>query len=101
MEDITHQELRTRIEKGEEIRLIDVREEYEHDEFNIGGENLPLGEILTWSDELEIPKDQEIVLYCRTGNRSGMAKSVLESKGFLKARNLTGGVVAWQEPSDE
>lgn len=100
MEDITPQELRTRIDAGEEIQLIDVREEYEHDEFNIGGTNLPLGDIMTWSEELQHPKDQEVVLYCRTGNRSSMAKSVLESQGFTKARNLTGGVVAWQESSD-
>lgn len=97
MSDITVQELKERIDKGEPITLIDVREPYEHDEFNIGGQNLPLAEIMEWSDELNLSADAEIVLYCRSGNRSAMAKSVLTSKGYTAARNLLGGVVAWKE----
>jgi rhodanese-related sulfurtransferase len=85
------------MEAGESPNLIDVREPHEHEEFNIGGTNLPLGDIMEWSESLEMPQDQEIIVYCRSGNRSAMAKSVLTSKGFTAVRTLTGGVLAWQE----
>lgn len=97
MEDITVAELRQRITNENSPTLVDVREPYEHSEFNIGGRNLPLGEIQNWMQELQDQKDKELVLYCRTGNRSGMACAFLKAAGFEKARNLTGGVVAWQE----
>jgi rhodanese-related sulfurtransferase len=97
MQDITASELKQRIEAGESPHLIDVRDGYEHEEFNIGGTNLPLGDIMQWSEVLDLPQDQEIVVYCRSGNRSGMAKSVLMTKGYSAVRNLTGGVLAWQE----
>jgi len=95
MENISVQELRSRIEAGESIVLIDVREPHEHDAFNIGGKNLPLGGIVRWSEQLDVPVDSEIVVYCRTGNRSGMAQSYLTAKGYTAVKNLTGGVVAW------
>lgn len=97
MTNITPQELRARIETRENVVLIDVREPHEHEEFNLGGQNLPLGEIMDWSESLQVPKDSEIVVYCRSGNRSAMAQSLLTSKGFTAVRNLTGGVVAWQK----
>lgn len=97
MTDISVQELKDRVVTGEEIILIDVREPYEHDEFNIGGENLPLGEIMEWSEKLQMSAATEIVLYCRSGNRSGMAKSFLISKGYSSVRNLIGGILAWQK----
>lgn len=97
MTDITPQELKSRIENQEQIVLIDVREPHEHEEFNIGGQNLPLGEIMNWSESLQISHDTEIVMYCRSGNRSAMAASFLASKGFSAVRNLTGGIVAWQK----
>ncbi|MDX1478754.1 MAG: rhodanese-like domain-containing protein [Saprospiraceae bacterium] len=100
MEDITVQELRKRQNQGDAVKLIDVREPYEHEEFNLGGKNLPLGEIQSWMSELESEKESEMVLYCRTGNRSGMAAAFLKANGFAHARNLTGGVVAWQEMVD-
>jgi rhodanese-related sulfurtransferase len=77
--------------------MIDVREPYEHDEFSLGGQNLPLGEIMQWSSTLDCPADSEIVVYCRSGNRSAMAQSFLHSLGFTAVRNLIGGVVAWQK----
>ena len=97
MEDITVSELKSRMEAGEDIKLIDVREPYEHAEFNIGGRNLPLGRIVEWSQQLDLPAETEIVLYCRSGNRSMMAKGFLASKGFKGVRNLTGGVIAWSK----
>lgn len=94
--DITAAELKELLVSNPTLVLIDVREPYEHDEFNLGGQNLPLGEIMEWSENLHVPMDTEIVMYCRSGNRSGMAQSFLSSKGFTRVRNLVGGVIAWQ-----
>lgn len=101
MDDITVKELKQRREQGEEVMLIDVRDPYEHEEFNIGGENLPVGRIHEWMPDLSSEKDTEIVLYCQTGNRSGMAKQFLSSSGFTSTRNLLGGIVAWKELVEE
>jgi len=95
MNDITVEELKVRMEEGDIPILIDVREPDEHEQFNIGGQNLPLGGIVNWSDRLEFSPDSEVVVYCRSGNRSAMAKSYLTSRGFTAVRNLIGGMVAW------
>ncbi len=92
---ITVQELRKKMESGEKFTLIDVREPYEHHEFNIGGLLIPLGNIPAALDDLESHKDEEIILYCRSGNRSGMAQQFLLQQGFKKVLNLTGGMLAW------
>jgi len=98
MENISVQEVKDRLDKGEEINLIDVREPYEHAEFNIGGILYPLGDIRAMMvEELEDLKDKEVVLYCRTGNRSAQAAMILDMLGFENTKNLVGGVVAWQE----
>lgn len=96
MEDITVKELKERMDAGEKITLIDVREAYENQEFNIGGELIPLGALMNKAASLEIPKGEEIVVYCRSGNRSDMGKHILLINGFAKARNLLGGMIAWQ-----
>jgi len=98
MEDITVEELKKRMDAGEELHLVDVREPYENADFNIGGTLLPLGMIQTLQiDEIEELKDKEIIFYCRTGNRSGQAAMFLEMMGFENTKNLVGGVVAWQQ----
>lgn len=98
MKLINVQELHDRIEAGDTLNLIDVREPHEHDEFNIGGLLLPLGDIRVGDTEsIEKFKDQEIICYCRSGNRSGQAAMVLESLGFTNVINVTGGMLAWRE----
>ncbi|HEY0434242.1 MAG TPA: rhodanese-like domain-containing protein [Chitinophagaceae bacterium] len=98
METITVEELKNRIDAGEELHLVDVREPFEHEEFNIGGVLLPLGDIRSMqTDEIDELKDKEIILYCRSGNRSGQAAMFLEQMGFEKTANLVGGMLAWQE----
>jgi len=98
MENITVEEVKARMDAGEELHLVDVREPYENADFNIGGILLPLGEIRSMQiDEIENLKDKEVILYCRTGNRSGQAAMFLETMGFENTKNLVGGVVAWQE----
>jgi rhodanese-related sulfurtransferase len=98
MQTITVEELKRRIDAGENINLVDVREPHENAEFNIGGRLLPLGYIQTMQlDDIEDLRDKEIVLYCRSGNRSSQACLMLETFGFKNPVNLTGGMLAWQE----
>ena len=98
MQPISVEELKTRIDAGESLHLLDVRELGEHEEFNIGGVLLPLGNIRNFQTEnIEDWKDQEVICYCRSGNRSGQACMILESAGFGNVKNLTGGMMAWQD----
>jgi rhodanese-related sulfurtransferase len=98
MENITPEEVKQRIDSGEELNLVDVREPHEHAEFNIGGKLVPLGEIRAMQiDELEDLKEKEVIVYCRSGNRSGQAAMILETMGFENVKNLVGGMLAWQE----
>ncbi len=94
--DITVQELKEKFENNSEFVFIDVREVWENEQFNLGGQIIPIGEFMSRIPELEPHKNNEIVVYCHSGNRSGMAKMLLESAGFSNVRNLIGGVVHWQ-----
>jgi rhodanese-related sulfurtransferase len=98
MENITVEEVKKRLDAGEKLNLVDVREPHENAEFNIGGILLPLGDIQAMMiDEIEPLKDEEVILYCRSGNRSGQAAMTLEVMGFTNTKNLKGGMLAWQE----
>src|SRR5450432_2047493 len=98
MQLITVTELQDRISNGEKLNLVDVRELSEHDEFNIGGELIPLGNIQAMDiGQLEALKDQEIICYCRSGNRSGQACQILDMMGFTNTKNLQGGMLAWRK----
>ena len=98
MKTITAEELKARIDAGEELNIVDVREPHEHEEFNIGGILYPLGRILSMDvDELESLKDKEVIFYCRSGNRSGQACMFAETMGFTNVVNLTGGMLNWRQ----
>lgn len=98
MEIISVEELKALRDSDRQINLIDVREPQEHEEFNIGGTLIPLGRFQTYDvDELEPLKDEEIILYCRSGNRSGQAAAILDTMGFNKVKNLQGGMLRWKE----
>lgn len=100
MENITVEELRSRLQTGEEVRLVDVREPDEHTEFNIGGILLPLGKIQGMeTDAIDAFRDQELIFYCRSGNRSLQACLYLEMMGFSNVKNLAGGMVEWRNLS--
>jgi rhodanese-related sulfurtransferase len=99
MQLITVSELKDRLSLGEKINLVDVRELSEHNEFNIGGELIPLGNIQAMDiGQLETLRDQEVICYCRSGNRSGQACQILDMLGFKNTKNLQGGMLAWQKP---
>lgn len=97
MENITVASLKARIDAGEKLNLVDVREPHEHADFNIGGLLLPLGNIrMMQVDEIDDLKGEEIIVYCRSGNRSGQACMVLEQYGFSNLKNLQGGMLEWE-----
>lgn len=98
MKTTTVEELKSRLDSGEKINLLDVREDHERAEFNIGGTHIPIGKIQTMqTEEIEPWKDEEVVIYCRSGNRSGMSAMFLEQMGFNNVTNLVGGMLAWRE----
>ncbi len=98
MQNITAEELKARLDAGEKLNLVDVREPHEHADFNIGGTLVPLGKIQTMQvDELDDLKNEEVIVYCRSGNRSGQAAMILDMLGFKNTKNLVGGMLGWQE----
>jgi len=98
MQNITVEELKSRLAAGENVNLVDVREPHENAEFNIGGTLIPLGKIKSMSvEELEDLKEEELICYCRSGNRSGIAAMVLDQLGFTNTKNLVGGMLSWQQ----
>ena len=99
--DITAHELKERLDNDENIIILDVREPHEHEEYNIGGQLIPLGTLPSSLESLADHKEDEIVVYCRSGNRSGAAKNFLEQAGFTQVRNLLGGMLEWQEEFEE
>jgi rhodanese-related sulfurtransferase len=99
MADITCTELRERIQQGEKPTIIDVREAYEYEEFNIGAQLIPLGEIPSKLEELAHLKNEEIIVHCRSGARSNNAKLFMMENGFTNVRNLLGGMMEWQATS--
>ncbi|SMO55977.1 rhodanese-like domain-containing protein [Solitalea koreensis] len=99
MREITVQELKKKIDNNEDFQLIDVREEFEYQDANIGGELIPLGNILLETDK--ISKDKDVVIHCRSGKRSAAAIMQLEQQfGFTNLYNLAGGIQAWATEID-
>lgn len=96
MDEISSLELKERLATGEDIILLDVRQPEEHEEKNIPHSLLiPLNELPDRVDELDGHKGREIIVYCRSGNRSGQAIQFLEASGYTKLKNLKGGMLAW------
>lgn len=98
MKTISVEDLKAKIDAGEKINLVDVREPHEHEAFNIGGILLPLGKVQSLeTDEIDHLKNETVYVYCRSGNRSGQACLMLEPYGFKDIINVSGGMLAWQE----
>jgi rhodanese-related sulfurtransferase len=97
MNDITVDELKERMDKGEKLIIIDVREPHEYEEYNIGAQLIPLATLPSKLYELEPYKNEEIIVHCRSGARSGNAKMFMMDSGFTNVRNLLGGMLAWKD----
>lgn len=92
--DIKAAELLSRLNNGEQLHLLDVREPIEYHTHNIGGLNIPLGKLTEHIKELGWNETDEIIVICQAGLRSETAQSILQQNGYHNIRNLTGGLLA-------
>lgn len=97
MSPINSKELLTRIKNGESLNLLDVRESIEYHTYNIGGTNMPLSTLNNNINQLGYNKTDEIIVICKVGLRSETATTILTEHGYLRVRNLTGGLMAIQK----
>jgi rhodanese-related sulfurtransferase len=96
MQQISVEQLKEELNKQSDIFLLDVREDFEHEDFNIGGTLIPLDEIMNKASE--IPTNKQVVVYCHKGIRSQIAIQRLEGKyGFTNLINLQGGLEKWKQ----
>src|SRR6266403_2137786 len=96
--EIQVEELKKRLDAGENLFVLDVREPHEYQICNIGGHLIPLGDLPKRVNELD--SSQEIVAHCRSGVRSAKAVDFLRQAGFKKVHNLAGGILAWADRVD-
>ena len=92
------EELKRRLDAGEDLFVLDVREPHEYQICNIGGHLIPLGDLPKRVNELD--SSREIVAHCKMGGRSAKAVQFLRQAGFKKVHNLTGGITAWSDRVD-
>ena len=96
MNSISSYELKEKIAAKEDFILIDVREPFEHNEFNIGGILIPMSTV--FENLYNIPKDKPVIIYCARGIRSGIVIQRLQEKlGYTNLMNLAGGLYAWEK----
>ena len=95
MNQLAPDELKAWIASAKDFVLVDIRENWEHEAYNIGGLHIPLGELMGRVNEL--PKDKDVVLYCEKGIRSVIAIQRLEGAGFHDLFNLSGGMKVWKQ----
>lgn len=96
--EITPEELKLRLDAGEDLMVLDVREPGEYQICNLGGQLIPLGDLPTRVRELDA--DREIVAHCKAGVRGAKAVEFLQRCGFRKVKNLSGGILAWADRVD-
>jgi sulfur-carrier protein adenylyltransferase/sulfurtransferase len=99
MKEVTVQELKEMMDSGASFQLIDIREPHEYDICNIGGDQIPQGELPRKLDM--VSKDKQVVIYCRSGSRSGnMVQWLEKNHGLTNLYNLKGGILAWAREID-
>ncbi len=101
MPSISPSDLSARLDAGDQIVLVDVREPYERDIADLpdhGQLRIPVAELPGRVGE--IPQESEVVLYCRSGGRSGWATQYLVSQGYESVLNMSGGVLGWRAEVD-
>lgn len=96
--EITPRDLKTRLDRGDDLYILDVREPHEYQICNLDGHLIPLGELARRVNELD--SSREIVAHCRSGKRSAEAVQFLQKAGFRKIWNLKGGILAWSDEVD-
>jgi molybdopterin/thiamine biosynthesis adenylyltransferase/rhodanese-related sulfurtransferase len=96
--EITARELKARLDHGDDIYVLDVREPHEYQICNLQGHLIPLGELPQRVHELD--SSREIVAHCKSGKRSAQAVEFLRGAGFKKVQNLKGGILAWSDEVD-
>ena len=96
--EITPRELKSRLDRGDDIFILDVREPHEYQICNLQGHLIPLGDLPKRASELD--SSREIVAHCRSGKRSADAVQFLQQAGFRKIWNLKGGILAWSDEVD-
>ena len=96
--EIQVEDLKRRLDSGEDLFVLDVREPHEYQICNINGHLIPLGELPKRVHELD--SSREIVAHCRSGVRSAKAVNFLRLAGFKKVHNLAGGILAWADRVD-
>jgi adenylyltransferase/sulfurtransferase len=96
--EIQPEELKAKLDAGEDIFILDVREPHEYQICNLNGYLIPLGELPKRAHELD--SSREIVAHCRSGVRSAKAVTFLQQAGFRKVKNLAGGILAWSDKVD-
>ena len=96
--DMKVKDLHDRLEQKQDIVLLDVRERSEYEIANIGGRLIPLGDLPVRFHEID--PEKEVVVMCHHGGRSAQACLFLQSRGFKKVKNLTGGIDRWSEEID-
>jgi adenylyltransferase/sulfurtransferase len=96
--EIEPRELKARLDRGDDLFILDVREPHEFQICNLRGHLIPLGELARRAHELD--SSREIVAHCRSGKRSAEAVEFLRKAGFRKIWNLKGGILAWSDQVD-
>ena len=95
---IEPRQLQERLQRGDDIFLLDVREPHEREICHIGGELIPKDSVTKHLAKL--PQDREIIVYCRSGGRSQSVALELKKHGFERVSNLAGGVLRWSDDVD-
>jgi len=96
--EITPRDFKARLDRGDDLYVLDVREPHEYQICNLGGHLIPLGDLSRRVNELD--SSREIVAHCRSGKRSAEAVEFLQKAGFRKIWNLKGGILAWSDEVD-
>lgn len=97
--EVTAEELKAQIDRGDDLFILDVREPHEYEICNMGGYLIPVNDLPQRVNELD--SSREIIVHCKLGGRSAKAVDFLRQAGFRKVRNLVGGIDAWAEKVDK
>jgi adenylyltransferase/sulfurtransferase len=95
---ISVKDLKRRIDAGEDVQLIDVREPFEYQIAQIGGKLIPQNDVP--QRLAEIDRDREVVVHCKSGGRSQRIAEFLKQSGYQNVANLAGGILAWSDEID-